>query len=144
MPLSYGDELIFNNINFKINKNEKIALIGRNGCGKSTILKIINGQLFLDSGLIFLQQNLSIGYLAQTHFEDLNNTVLDEMLLCFQELRNLEEELVSLSDKLNVINPKKMCMPMLESWMNFSCWADIVIIMRLSLYYMVLDLQKKI
>ncbi|WP_027308773.1 ribosomal protection-like ABC-F family protein [Caloramator sp. ALD01] len=77
---SYGEKVLFNNINLMIRKGEKVALIGENGRGKSTLLKIIKGEVQPDSGYIRLGRNVEIGYYDQEQ-RDLNpeKTILDEV-----------------------------------------------------------------
>ncbi|SHF25326.1 ABC-F family ATP-binding cassette domain-containing protein [Caloramator proteoclasticus] len=77
---SYGEKVLFNNINLMIRKAEKVALIGENGRGKSTLLKIIKGEVQPDSGYIRLGRNVEIGYYDQEQ-RDLNpeKTILDEV-----------------------------------------------------------------
>jgi len=95
----YGAETIIENINFEIRNTEKIAVVGRNGCGKTTLFKIIAGIIPLDnldseedSG-IFKAGNLSIGYLQQISFDNEELTVEEELLKVYAPLRELEEKL---------------------------------------------------
>jgi ATP-binding cassette subfamily F protein 3 len=89
---SYQESLLLKNISFKIKKGDKIALIGPNGCGKTTLLKIISGQIPADQGEIRLGSRVEIACFSQEH-EDLNlhHTVLDEIVsnfdLTLQEAR---------------------------------------------------------
>ncbi|GFR34877.1 ribosomal protection-like ABC-F family protein [Thermobrachium celere] len=77
---AYGEKTLFNNINLMIRRGEKVALIGENGRGKSTLLKIIKGEVEADSGYIRLGRNVEIGYYDQEQ-KDLNpeKTILDEV-----------------------------------------------------------------
>lgn len=76
---SFGANRLFNKINMGVQYGEKIAIIGKNGCGKTTLLKIIIGEDVPDSGEVILGSNLKIGYLEQNvSFNDENNTVLKE------------------------------------------------------------------
>lgn len=63
--IKYGDRILYDDINFNIEKNEKIGLVGRNGTGKSTMLKIISGDLKADSGTVNIQKGVKIGFLTQ-------------------------------------------------------------------------------
>ena len=78
---------IFTDSNFEIRRGEKAALVGPNGVGKSTLMKLITGDLSGNDGKLALGYNLQIGYFAQHHLEQLNasNSVLDENM----ELRSL-------------------------------------------------------
>jgi ATP-binding cassette subfamily F protein uup len=76
---SYGDKLLFKNINFGLDKGDKTALIAKNGAGKSTLLKIIAGNEPFDNGKVVLRKGINIGYLAQDPV--LNNELTIEELL---------------------------------------------------------------
>ncbi|EYE89565.1 thiamine ABC transporter substrate-binding protein [Fervidicella metallireducens AeB] len=77
---AFGENLLFENLSFMIRREEKVALIGENGKGKSTIFKIICGNLSPDSGLVKLGKNVYIGYYDQEQKDlSLNKTVLDEL-----------------------------------------------------------------
>lgn len=82
LGFSYDDvEPIFTDTNFEIRRGEKAALVGPNGIGKSTLMKLITGDLKAKEGKLSLGYNLQLGYFAQQHLEQLNprNTVLDEI-----------------------------------------------------------------
>lgn len=75
----FDNRVLFSNINLRIEFGEKIAMIGKNGCGKSTLMKIILGECLQDSGEVILGTNLNIGYLEQNIiFNDENNTLIQE------------------------------------------------------------------
>ena len=82
----YGGNSVFENIQFEIRDNEKIAVIGRNGCGKTTLLKIMAGVEELDVGEIHKESKTTIGYLAQTTFADETHTVKEELESVFAYL----------------------------------------------------------
>lgn len=63
--IKYGDRVLYDEINFSVEKNEKIGLVGRNGTGKSTMLKIMSGDIKADSGVVNIQKGVKIGYLTQ-------------------------------------------------------------------------------
>ncbi|WP_068268396.1 ABC-F family ATP-binding cassette domain-containing protein [Caviibacter abscessus] len=90
---------ILENISFTINSKDKIGLIGLNGAGKSTIIKIILGIERIDEGNIFVNNNTIIGYLSQNHdFYDEKNTVFEEISTVFQK----EKEILKKIQKLNI------------------------------------------
>ena len=64
--LSYGKKKIFEKISFSLHHNDKVALIGKNGVGKSSLLKIIAGNLGLDSGDLWVSNRIKIGFLSQS------------------------------------------------------------------------------
>ena len=81
---SYGFDKVLNNIDLNINKGEKVALIGSNGCGKTTLLKVIAGIENINSGEISIRKNTSIGYLSQIP-ENNNIIVKDYIYSTFKE-----------------------------------------------------------
>lgn len=98
----FSGEYILRDINFTIEEKDKIGLVGLNGVGKTTLIKMILGEENVDGienninekGNIFIDKNKIIGYLSQSHqFYSENNTVYDEMLSLFQEEFNLYNEL---------------------------------------------------
>lgn len=78
---SYGDKIVFANADIVIERGEKIALVGRNGEGKSTFMRLLCGDLLPTNGIIELGHNVSLGYYAQNQeeFLDVNNTVFDTL-----------------------------------------------------------------
>lgn len=96
---TYGFDKVLNNIDITIQKGEKVALIGSNGCGKSTILKIIAGQESIDSGTISIRNNITIGYLSQIPEEN-NIKVKDYINSAFKEILELKEKLTKYETKL--------------------------------------------
>ena len=90
---SYGAHDVLVDCNFMVKDNEKIALIGKNGCGKTTALKIICGEESYDSGSRVVPNNIKIGYLAQITFQDEDKTVYEELLTAFDRVRDLEKQL---------------------------------------------------
>jgi len=89
-----------NNISFMIGKKERIGLIGRNGAGKSTMLKIIADIIRPDVGKIELPSNTTIGYLKQEFELDESKTVIDETMDCFEEANALNAELDGLNEEI--------------------------------------------
>lgn len=83
---SFNGKTVFDSIDFILNDNEKLGLIGRNGSGKSTILKIIAGKLQQDSGTIVTSKNYRIGYLEQ-HLIFKEKTILDEVCMALPDYK---------------------------------------------------------
>jgi len=94
---SFGAQEIFSNITFEVKDNEKVAIVGRNGCGKTTLLKIIANEESMDSGEIHKDKKISIGYLAQTSFFDEQHSVEEEFEQIFEELHILEKKMEELT-----------------------------------------------
>ena len=90
---SFGAKTVLAGANFQVRDNEKIALVGRNGCGKTTLMKIICGQENYDSGSRMVLNGTNIGYLAQITFVDEEKTVYEELLTTFDKVRELEKQL---------------------------------------------------
>lgn len=97
--VSFGDDVILHSINFEIRNTEKIAIVGRNGCGKTTLLKLISGEVDMDkldsdeNAFIAKAGNPEIGYLKQIAFEDKNITLEQEIRKCFAKMDQRKKEL---------------------------------------------------
>ncbi len=118
----YGSDLILDHISFVINKNEKIALIGNNGEGKTTILKLLLKEELPTliskedkPGEISIIKNLKIGYLNQNLISDLNNTVIEELLLAFKNTIKKEQEL---NEFLKILNANPNDLKLIEKYNN--------------------------
>ncbi|WP_218939999.1 ABC-F family ATP-binding cassette domain-containing protein [Bacillus thuringiensis] len=96
----YGAETILANIKLEVQTKDRIALVGRNGTGKSTLLKIIAGELSHDGGEIIKPKDVSIGYLAQNTGLETSLTIWDEMLTVFTHLQQMETKLRRLEQEM--------------------------------------------
>ena len=96
--MSFGTQVIFDNISFQINNNDKVGIIGVNGAGKSTLFNILLGNLTPDSGTITLNTKINLGYLPQVIMDDASNKeeTVFEYLLEGSPIKKLKEELNSL------------------------------------------------
>lgn len=97
---SFGAVDLFNNIQFEIRNNEKCAIVGVNGCGKTTLMKIIANEEELSSGTIHKANDCRIGYLAQTTFTSETNSVQDELDTVFKELYEMQKQLEKLTEQM--------------------------------------------
>ncbi len=88
----FGSRLLFENISFEISEGEKIGFIGENGIGKTTLIKIMTGELPYDDGTLTKNNNLKIGYLSQQAPEDKNTTVFEEVLSAYSNLLEVERK----------------------------------------------------
>ena len=104
---SFGAKTVLTGANFQVRDNEKIALVGRNGCGKTTLMKIICGQENYDSGSRMLLNSTNIGYLAQITFVDEEKTVYEELLTAFDTVRELEVQLNAQAEVLKEDHSEK-------------------------------------
>lgn len=107
----YTGEYILKNVTFSINDGDKIGMIGLNGAGKSSIIKIILGQENHDGsieninekGSVFVNPNMKIGYLSQIHkFNSENNSVYEELLSVFSEQRNILHDIEKISLRMAI------------------------------------------
>ena len=97
LGVEFGTTPLFQDVNFVINPKDKIALVGKNGAGKSTMLKIIAGIQRPTSGTVSLQKGITVGYLPQVMVLSDGRTVLEEAETAFADISHMQEEL----DKMN-------------------------------------------
>lgn len=90
---SFAGEVLFDNVSLQVDERDRIALVGKNGAGKSTLLKILVGEEEPTSGEINKKRDLSLSYLAQDSRFESSNTIYDEMLHVFDDLRKTEKTL---------------------------------------------------
>lgn len=90
---SFAGEVLFDNISLQVDERDRIALVGKNGAGKSTLLKILVGEEEPTSGEINKKRDLSLSYLAQDSRFESSNTIYNEMLHVFDDLRKTEKAL---------------------------------------------------
>ncbi len=89
----FGDVRLFDNLNFHIDEGQKCGLVGANGAGKTSLFKVITGEMELDSGEIFLSPSASVGYLKQNIEYASEKTVLREVMEEFSHLSDMEASL---------------------------------------------------
>ena len=97
---TFVGEPIFRDISWQINSGRKIGLIGANGCGKTTLFRIIAGELRPETGQVFRAKNLRVGFLRQEIRLEGELTLLDEMLKPFAELMATHQELIRLEEAM--------------------------------------------
>ncbi len=102
IAVQFGDRALFRNVSFQINQGDKIALIGRNGVGKSTLFQIIDDQLSPDQGSIHMQKGIRIGHLQQMLVLDTTITVRSAAEEAFSEVLALEKENERLQEKMAI------------------------------------------
>ena len=104
--ITFGNNTILEEINFTINKSDRIAIVGRNGSGKTSLLKSLVDNDMLESGIGFDDLRIvkigkpSIGYQEQHAFSNLDVTLLDEILKVYKDITNLENKIKKLEDKM--------------------------------------------
>ena len=108
ISLSFGENTILNNISLLLNEGDKCALIGDNGTGKSSLLKIITGEYSKDSGDLFFKKDITIGYVAQNQDFESTNTIYEELLDCKKDLIAEEERIREMEANLSIIKESEM------------------------------------
>ncbi|MCF7821518.1 MAG: ABC-F family ATPase [Mariprofundaceae bacterium] len=92
ITMQFGDKPLFENISVKFGDGNRYGLIGANGCGKSTLMKILGGDLVPTSGTVSVGQKERLGKLRQDHFAFEDCTVLDTVMMGFEKLWKIKEE----------------------------------------------------
>ena len=100
LTVAYGGFVLLNDINFHISESDKIGLVGKNGAGKSTILKLICGIQNPTNGKVAVPNDVKIGYLPQIMEHHRGRTVIDEAMTAFADMFALEDELEKISLEL--------------------------------------------
>lgn len=101
---SYGVDVILDDCSFFINDNEKAAIVGNNGAGKSTIMKIIMGELNADSGNVIIGKDKTIGYLAQYQDLSSHNSIYEEVKSVKQNIIDMEQKLMDYEKQMSVVS----------------------------------------
>ena len=97
VSMAFGERTLFEDLSFEVEARDKVGLIGRNGVGKTTLFKIICGQLEPVSGVVASQRGLNIGYMEQHACSNGTRSIYDELESVFDELKKMEREI----DELN-------------------------------------------
>jgi len=110
ISLQFTGEYLFQNVNLKINSGDKICLVGSNGTGKSSLLKILIGQIETESGSIQKQKNITIGYLPQDQVVHRGKTLIDEVFTALSNIKSLqqkEKEIISQLESTSLTDEEK-------------------------------------
>ena len=97
LTVSFGGFTLFDNVNFHINENDKIGLVGKNGAGKTTILKIVAGIIAPSGGAVQQPSEITIGYLPQEMEYSKKSTVIEETLKAFSHIKTIEEKIAKIN-----------------------------------------------
>lgn len=100
LAFSFGERELFRNVNFDINDKEKVGFIGSNGVGKTTILKLIRGELEPTEGAVIIGKDARVGYMEQHTCSKKGRTLYDELISVFDELMDLEIEINQVNYRL--------------------------------------------
>ncbi|MBQ2774318.1 MAG: ABC-F family ATP-binding cassette domain-containing protein [Clostridia bacterium] len=101
LKMEFGERVLFDSVNFEVGEREKIGFIGSNASGKTTLFKLIIGELEPSDGEIFKGKNINIGYLEQHACANSTKTVYDEAESVFESLAEAERRIEELSDMMN-------------------------------------------
>ncbi|MCQ2208600.1 MAG: ATP-binding cassette domain-containing protein, partial [Paludibacteraceae bacterium] len=100
LSVSFGGSFLFEDVSFVVSEHDKIALVGKNGAGKSTMLKIFAGLQQPSGGTVSIPKEFKIGYLPQTMLHQDGKTVMDEAKEAFDYLFKLQEKINKMGDQL--------------------------------------------
>lgn len=105
ISLQFNGKYLFQDVNYKINSGDRISLVGANGTGKSSLLKIITGIMVPESGKIIKQKNITIGYLPQENVTHKGKTLLEEAKSALTDIIRLQEKEKEITDELTGMGP---------------------------------------
>ena len=100
LKVEFGVTPLFEDVSFVINKKDRIALVGKNGAGKSTMLKILSGLQRPTDGTVAVQRGVSIGYLPQVMILSDTRTVIEEAEMAFDHIHELQDKLERMNQEL--------------------------------------------
>ncbi|RZS99822.1 ribosomal protection-like ABC-F family protein [Aquimarina brevivitae] len=100
LSISFGGEYLFDEISFRLNPGDRVGLIGKNGAGKSTMLKILSGEQEADEGEIAKDKEVRLGFLKQDIDFVQGRTVVEEAQEAFEAIKNIEREIDSINQQL--------------------------------------------
>lgn len=100
LTVSFSGEDLFSEISFKLEKGNRVGLVGKNGAGKSTLLKVISGDIENDGGTLALEKGIRIGFLRQDIDFVAGRTILEEAYQAFEEIVELEDRLSKINEEL--------------------------------------------
>ncbi len=104
LSMEFGEQKLFDNMYFEIQSGDRIGLIGVNGCGKTTLFKLLTGEYEPTGGEIIINKNTKIGYMEQHVCRALDTSAYNEVLTVFDDLMDAERELEQLSEKISAKN----------------------------------------
>ncbi len=101
----FGPKLLFEGVNWLITPQDRVGLVGANGTGKSTVMKILAGLETIDSGDVTTQKGITAGYLPQDGLNLSGRTVFEECLSVFDHIRDMEREMEQLAHAMSELDP---------------------------------------
>ncbi len=100
LTMTYIEHNLFTNVSFNIEPHDKVGFIGANGVGKTTIFRIINGEVTPNSGLVSISKDTKVGYMQQHACTHPERGIYDEVLSVFDYLKDMQKEIDELSEKI--------------------------------------------
>ena len=100
LSVSFGGTYLFEEVTFRLGSGDRVGLVGKNGAGKSTMLKILSGDIKPDSGTIATERDIKLGFLRQDIDFEKGRTVLEEAYEAFEEIKYVERKLESINEQL--------------------------------------------
>lgn len=100
LNMSFGERELFSNVSFEINEHDKVGFVGANGVGKTTVFRIITGEITPTDGEVIKSHGVNIGYMEQHACRFPERCVYDELLSVFSDLTDMEHELESIADSI--------------------------------------------
>lgn len=100
ISMTFIERTLFEGVSFDIEKRDKVGFIGSNGTGKTTLLKILSGELSPTNGDVFTAKDARVGYMHQHVLEHPERTVFEELLSVFDHLANMEKRLEALTREI--------------------------------------------
>src|SRR5574344_1324933 len=101
LTMDFGENLLFDNMNFEVQSGDHIGLIGVNGCGETTLFKLLTGEYTPSGGTIVINKNTVIGYMEQHVCRNLERSAYDEVMTVFEPLIQMANELEALNLKIS-------------------------------------------
>ena len=105
---SYGEDNIIKDATFTVDEGSKVAIVGNNGTGKSTLLKIIIGEIAADDGEVTLKKDATMGYLAQYQEDAFSSNILNTVLSAREDLLSMEKRLSEMEAKMSLVDNSEM------------------------------------
>ena len=105
---SYGEDNIIKDATFTVDEGSKVAIVGNNGTGKSTLLKIIIGEIAADEGEVTLKKDATMGYLAQYQEDAFSSNILNTVLSAREDLLSMEKRLSEMEAKMSLVDNSEM------------------------------------
>ncbi|MGD9901713.1 MAG: ABC-F family ATP-binding cassette domain-containing protein [Spirochaetales bacterium] len=121
---SFGDKVIFNNANLVLFNKEKMGLVGLNGTGKSTLIKMIIGELIYDKGSITIHPKAKLGFLDQHAEIKSSKTIMNYLREAYSKLYEIDEKFKKVNEKLATVTDENEMMELLEESSNYFEYLD--------------------